>query len=142
MTERDFRFVSSWFHRDGDDGFGALRPIGHPCVFDEARPVDLKEAPVMWPGAAFMVHRQIEEAIYNRIQDQALCAEPWPAGTLRVHPDIEDFIGWRGNRAGNGDLGKLHGDFSLFVAKNFSSRSRRSFQNCSYFRIHCVTARM
>jgi hypothetical protein len=69
VAECDLGLVSSCFHRDGDDGLGALGPLGHPRVFDHARALDLEKTPVVGPNPAFMLHGQIEKTFYNWIQD-------------------------------------------------------------------------
>src|SRR5208337_1244560 len=115
--------VSAWFHCHRHDGLGAFGSLGHPCVLDPARPIDLKEASVMRPNAAFMLDRYIEETIHNRIQDHTLRTEPRSTRALRVHPEVEDLVGYSRNRAGNGDVCKLHRDFSFCLVKNSSSRS-------------------
>src|SRR5438552_16772365 len=92
------------------------------------RTLDLEETPVVRPGAPFMLDGVIEEPIHNRIEDDALGTEPWAARAFWIDPDVKDLFRWRGDRAGNGDVGQLHRDFSLCVVKNSSSRSRRMFQ--------------
>ena len=91
VAERDFGLVSAWFHRDGNHGLGAFGGLGHPGVFDNARPLELEEAPVVGPSPAFMLHGETKEAINRRIQNDAIRSESWSAGALRVDPDVEDF---------------------------------------------------
>lgn len=67
VMERDLCPVSVWFHCHRHDGLGAFGSLRHPCVLDLARPIDLKETSVMWPNAAFMLNRYIEDTIHNRI---------------------------------------------------------------------------
>jgi hypothetical protein len=49
----------------------------------------LKEAAIMGPSPAFMLHSEIEKTVYDWIQDDPVRAEPGSAGAFRVHPDIE-----------------------------------------------------
>src|ERR1700685_2012054 len=141
VAKGDFSVLSTRFHRYCHDGLRPFSSFGHPGVLDHAGPVDLKEAAIVGPRPAFMLHREIEKTVYNRIQDHAVRPEPRPAGALGVDPDVEDFFGGGGNGSGNANFSKLHRDFSLYGPKYFSSRSRRTFQNCSYFRTHRATSR-
>jgi hypothetical protein len=60
-----------------------------------------------------MLHGKVEKAIHNRIENDAIGTKPRSAGTILVHPDVEDFFDWRGDRTGHGDFGKVHRDFSF-----------------------------
>ena len=70
--------------------FGAL---GHPRVLDAARPIDLHEASVVRPSAAFVFYRMVKEAVYNWIQNHALGSEPRSTRTFRIDPDVKDLLG-------------------------------------------------
>src|ERR1700730_1621694 len=141
VAQCDFRLVSARLQSDRHNRLRALGCFRHPGVLQQTRPIHLCEAPVMGPNAPFMLHRKIKEPIDDCIQDHAFRSEPRSARTLRINPDVIHFLGGRRNRARNGDVSKLHRDFSFCLAKNSCSRSRRSFQNGSYSRIHRATSR-
>src|SRR5580658_7503102 len=141
VTQRDLGLVPARLERDCHHGFDTPGSFGHPRVLHLIRAFDPHEAPEMRPRSSFVLHRQIEKAVHDRVHNYAVCTEPWPPGTLRIDPNVEHFIDRRGNRAANGYIDKLHYDFSCFAAKNPSSRSRRAFQKRSYLEIQRATPR-
>src|SRR6266852_4958784 len=97
VAQGDVGLVSTLLQGDGDDGLGALGAFGHPGELDEMRTLQLGEAAVVRPDAAFVLDREIVEAIYNRIEDDAFGAVPRSAGAFRIDPDVVDLFGGGGN---------------------------------------------
>jgi hypothetical protein len=85
-------------------GLNTLSRLRYPRVLHLVRAFDPKKPAVMWPHSSFVFYRKIEKTVHDRVQDDALCAEPRPTGTLGVYPDVEYIFGRRGNQAANGNI--------------------------------------
>ena len=94
--------------RDRHDRFQAARRFRDPRVLDRAAAIEADEAAVVRPRSALVLDRVVEEAVDDGIDDDALDAEPEPARALRIEPHVEHLLGRAVDRAGNGEIERLH----------------------------------
>ncbi len=125
VMERDVSAAVARGERDRHDRFQSPCRFRNPCVFDPATAIEPDETAVVRPRSTLVPDHVVKKPVDHRIDDDAFDAEPEPAGTLRVEPGVEHFVGRAGNRAGNREIVCLH-LVSPFYATN-ASRCKERF---------------
>src|ERR1700743_3363693 len=77
-------------------------------MLDDSWPLELRETAVVRPHFALVAHRQIKQSVDGNVHNDLCRAEPGPTRALRIDPNVVDLFRSCGNRASDGDFGRLH----------------------------------